>query len=277
MTDAATSAPLAGASVATRPLSGTATTDGLGNYSLKAAPGTYSVLFSAPGYNSNFSGSVGVNANATTAANKSLVGVPLKTSMDLFSRPDDPGPVLGTASDGHVWANDLSVYPTCVSSISSQTAYLQGFTTQTDCDTWMGDSYLDSELTADFNMAQVLVDPYYQHGARILSRVQNGGSDWILIAINPTQGKIAIWTTHSGVWRQLASTPVAVSTNTWYHAKVDIVGSTVSVKIWDFNSAEPGWLITTSNQTDLAGPGQSGIRAAAADVYFSNVKITQIG
>jgi hypothetical protein len=272
VTSSAGGAPIAGAKVTTQPAAASATTDSAGNYQLSAAPGTYNVLISAAGYNTNFVPSVAVSNGGTSAASQSLIPVPAQTSEDLFSRPNDPGPTLGTASDGHAWANDLSTYPTCVSSIANQQAYLQAFSSQTDCDTWMGNAYQDSELTVDFDATQVLVDPYHQHGPRILMRVKNA-STFVLVAFNPTKGDVTIWTQQGGVWNALASTPMAFSTTTWYHVKADAIGSSVFVKAWAFGTTEPGWLVTTTQETAVTGTGQGGIRAAAADVYFSNFKV----
>jgi hypothetical protein len=169
--------------------------------------------------------------------------------------------------------NDLNVYPTCVARIANQNAFLQSYQAFTDCDVWMGASYRDAEVTVDLDMTQVLVDPSHQHGARILLRTKDTGT-YVLIAFNPTKGDVTIWTQAGGTWNALASSPVSLALTTWYHAKVDIIGSTVSAKIWAFGTGEPGWQVTTTAQNAVTGAGQGGLRGAAADVYFANFKVT---
>jgi hypothetical protein len=233
---------------------------------LNLGSGTYNVLFTAPGYNANFDGAVNAPSNGTGTANQALVRIPAQAAQDLFSRPNQSG--LGTASDGHAWANDINVYPTATFGIAGRQAFVQTATANTDHDTWMGIAYRDEEVTADINMANVVQDPNFQHGGRLLARVQ-GSDAWIVMALNPSNGTLTIWVDSSGNWTQLGSAPASFLTNTWYHAKLDVIGTGVYGKAWVFGSSEPAWQVTGS-QSSIMSPGVGGLRVGAADVYFAN-------
>lgn len=261
--------------MSTQPASGSATTDAAGAYTLNAAAGTYSVLFAAAGYNTNFTGGVNVPAQATVTASKALVAVPPGVAEDLFSRPNQSG--IGTASDGHSWANDFNVYPTGTVSIAGGQVFVQTATAFTDHDTWMGIPYRDEEVTGDLNMVNVVQDPNFQHGGRLLARVQ-GSDSWIVMALNSSNSTLTIWVDAAGNWTQIGSTVMPFSTNTWYHAKLDVIGTNAYGKAWPFGTAEPGWQVTGS-QSSLMSAGVGGLRCGAADVYFANFTespITQI-
>jgi hypothetical protein len=272
--DVATGSPIAGASVTTSPAGGSATTDGLGGYSLSAPPGTYDVIITASGYNANFVGAVAVTSGATSTANQALVAVPAQTNVDLFSRPDSPGPGLGTASDGHPWANDLAVYPQGAATISDRQAFVKTAQAFTDHDTWMGQSYQNVEVTVDLQMTNVAFDPSYQHGARLLARVQ-GNDIWVLVAINPTNDSLTLWTDNHGSWNQFATASVSLTPGTWYHTRFDVIGNSVSAKVWAFGTAEPGWQITGTQNT-LTGAGQAGLRTTVSDTYYQNFRATAL-
>jgi len=270
--DARTGAPIAGAQVSTQPASTTASTDNNGAYVLNLATGTYDVLFTAPGYNANFVGSVSAPPNGTATANEALVRVPAQAAQDLFSRPDQSG--LGTASDGHTWANDFNVYPTAKVSIVGGQDFVQTMTQNTDLDTWMGIAYRDEEVSADMNMVAVLSDPNFQHGGRLLARVQ-GSDSWIVLALNTSADTVTIWVDNGGNWSQIASAGLALHPNVWYHAKLDVIGTNVYGKAWAFGSAEPAWQVSAS-QSAIMAPGVGGLRVGAADVYFANYTETPI-
>ncbi len=272
VSDAGTGAPIAGALVATQPASTTATTDTGGAYTLNLSVGTYNVVFTAPGYNANFEGAVNAPAGGTATANRALVPIPGKTAEDLFSRPDQSG--LGTASDGHTWTNDLNVYPTGKASIVGGQAFIQTATALTDHDTWMGTQYRDEEIAADLDMVNVVQDPSFQHGGRLLARVE-GSDSWIVLALNPSNSTLTIWIDNSSNWAQIGGMSMRLLTNTWYHAKVDVIASNVYGKAWAFGSAEPGWQVSAT-QSAITRSGVGGLRCGAADVYFANYTETPI-
>jgi len=272
VSDARTGAPVAGGQVSTQPASTTATTGNNGAYSLNLAAGTYNVLFTAPGYNANFVGAVNAPSNGTATANQALVRVPAQGAQDLFSRPNQSG--IGTASDGHTWADDFTVYPTAKVSIVGGQDFVQTMTANTDLDTWMGIAYRDQEVTADMNMVAVLSDPSFQHGGRLLARVQ-GSDSWIVLALNTSADTVTIWVDNSGNWTQIASAGLALHPNVWYHAKLDVIGTSVYGKAWAFGSGEPAWQVSAS-QSAIMAPGVGGLRVGAADVYFANYTETPI-
>jgi hypothetical protein len=83
---------------------------------------------------------------------------------------------------------------------------------------------------------------------------------------------------NSGNWAQLATAFHAFSLSTWYHAKMDVIGSNVFGKAWTFGTTEPAWQVMAS-QSAVNGAGVSGLRTGGADAYFANfleIPITQI-
>jgi hypothetical protein len=189
VTDSVSSAAIAGVQVSTNPASVTATTNGSGAYSLTVTAGTYDVLFTLSGYNANFVGAVVAPPSGTVTANVALVKVAANTAQDLFSRPDQTG--IGTASDGHTWLNDLSVFPAGKVSIVSRQVFIQTVAGNTDHDTWMGIAYRDEEITADINTVATLSGGTgVQHGGRLLGRVL-GNDQWLVLTAASPSG----WTT----------------------------------------------------------------------------------
>jgi hypothetical protein len=267
VTDSASGAPIAGAQVSTQPASSTVVTNAGGNYTLAVSAGTYNVMFAASGYNNNFK-SVSIGSNASATANQALVAVPGLSAQDLFSRPNQTG--IGPATDGHAWTDDLASNPSAVVQIRTQQLYLQ--TTGTAYDAWMGIPYQDQEVAADVEMVA--------GGARLLARVQGSGN-WIVLTITPgTNGGLSLWVAKNNTWTQLkiwTATP-SLSQNTWYHAKLRVVGTTVSAKVWAFGSSEPAWQVSTT-QSILTGSGVGGLRSSSATEYvanFSESPVTQI-
>jgi hypothetical protein len=237
--------------------------------------GTYNVIFSAGGYNTNFIGGVSAPSAGTAAANATLLQVPAGVAQDMFSRPDQSS--FGTASDGRAWANDLNVYPTSKAMIVGRQGFIQTAAAFTDHDTWMGIPYRDAEVSVDMNMTQVVQDPSFQHGARVLARVQ-GSDAWIVMALNPSNSTLTLWVDNRGTWTQIGGASMTFQTNAWYHAKVDVIANLVYGKAWLFGNPEPAWQVT-GTQTSLMSPGVGGLRCGAADAYFANFNespITQI-
>ena len=261
--------------VATQPATSTTSTDSSGAYTLSLASGTYNVMFSAAGYNSNFDGSINAPTGGSATASVGLYPVPAGFAQDLFSRPDQTG--FGTASDGHAWSNDFNVYPTAKTSISNRQAFVQTATQFTDHDAWMGIPYRDQEVAVDMNMVNVVQDPSFQHGGRVLARVQHSDS-WIVLTLNPSNSTMAIWVDDAGSWTQIGGITMSFSTNVWYHAKIDVIANTVLGKAWLFGTSEPGWQVS-GTQSVISVPGVGGLRCGAADVYFANFSespITQV-
>src|SRR3984893_6613124 len=123
-------------------------------------------------------------------------------------------------------------------------------------------------------MNTILVGPVFQHGARVLARVQNS-TTWVLMTIDPTAQQLTLWATLNDTWTQLAVVPHAVSTNAWYHTKLTVIGNLVEGKVWSFGATEPGWEIAAS-QHIVDGNGQAGLRTTGADVQYSNFQETPI-
>ena len=280
VTDVTSGAAIAGVQVSTLPVTTTATTNTLGTYSLSIPAGNFTVVFTASsvGYNANFIGGVQAPINGTVSANQKLLAIPAQNAMDTFTQPNQSNG-FGVSTDGNVWSNDFARYPSAQAGITNGQAWVDAqASSQTDLDTWMGYQYQNEQVSVDLNMNTILVDPVFQHGARVLARVQNS-TTWVLMTIDPTAQDLTLWATLNDNWTQLAVIPHSVSTNAWYHTKLTVIGNLVEGKVWAFGATEPGWEITAS-QHIVNGAGQGGLRTTGAYVQYSNFQetaITQIG
>ena len=279
VTDISSGLGIGGVQVSTLPLTTTALTNPAGSYTLNLPAGTFTVVFTgAPaGYNASFLSNVQAPINGTVSANQSLSVIPPQIGMDAFTRPNQSNG-FGTSSDGHVWSSDLGVYPGAQAGITNSQAWVDTqSTSQTDFDTWMGYQYQNQVVTVDLNMNTILVDPVFQHGARILTRVQNS-TTWALLAIDPTAQDLELWVAVNNNWTELTAVPQPSSTNVWYHVKFATIGNLMEGKVWAFGTAEPGWQITAIQKL-LPGAGQGGLRTTGAYVQYANFQqapVTQI-
>jgi hypothetical protein len=80
---------------------------------------------------------------------------------------------------------------------------------------------------------------------------------------------LTIWVNNRRSCSYIDTTPPALHTNAWYHAKIDVVGSSAYGKAWAFVTAEPAWQVTAS-QAAIMTAGVGGLRTGAADVYYAN-------
>ena len=279
ITNASNGAPIAGVVISTLPVTTTASTGSLGTYSLNLPAGTFTVVFTAygVGYNSNYLAGVQAPVNGAVSANQQLAAIPAQTAMDTFTQPNQSNG-FGVSTDGNVWSNDFASYPGAQAGISNGQAWVDTqSSSQTDLDTWMGYQYQNEQVTVDLNMTSILVDPVYQHGARVLARVQNS-TTWLLMTVDPTAQDLTLWATLNNNWTQLAVISQPISVNAWYHAKLDVVGNLVEGKVWAFGAAEPGWQISATQQI-VNGAGQAGLRTTGAYVEYANFEqsaITQV-
>jgi hypothetical protein len=299
ITDSVTHSGIPGVIVSTVPASTTATTGASGAYSLPVAAGTYTVIFTAAnvGHNANYLGGVAAPANGSVAANQQLVAIPAQVAMDTFTQPNQTGG-WSPSTDGHAWTSDLGNPPNGVpingAGVTSSQAWVDtsGSTLQ-DFDTWMGYQYANEQVTADVDIVSVLHDAGYQHGPRLLARVQGGSSSWnaVVMTIDPpdgsnpippgsshacTSGDISLWVTlPSSTWTELAMVCQTVTTGTTYHAALDVVGSLVEGNVWSGSTEPSGWQITAT-QSLLLGAGQAGTRTTGSYVDYANFAQTPI-
>lgn len=138
----------------------------------------------------------------------------------------------------------------------------------------MGYQYQNEQVTVNLNMNTILVDPVYQHGARVLARVQNS-TTWLLMTLDPTAQDLTLWATLNNNWTELAVISQPISINAWYHAKLDVIGNLVEGKVWAFGATEPGWQIAATQQI-VNGAGQAGLRTTGAYVQYANFQETPI-
>lgn len=265
--------PVSGAQVSTIPTSSTTTTDANGNYTLtNVGVGNYGVVVaSANGYNATYVTATVTQNNTTVANEQFTVPIPANTSMDNYFRPDEPE--WNPASDGHTWLDDRTVYPGASTSISNNTGFVDTFTAATDRDEWMGGTYADQQVSADFEILQFGQDAF-QHGPRLLGRVTDS-HHFIDFAINYATSTLQLWSNKGEVWTMLAQISVpAFNVNQWYHAKLLTVGTASFGKVWAYGTAEPGWMIS-GTQTGLT-TGMGGIRTTFADAYWANFSVQAV-
>lgn len=271
VTDGSSNLPIAGAHISTLPATITTTTDSSGDYTLANVPGgTYSVIATASGYNATYVGNITVTNGNTTPANEVFsTPVPGFTSMDTFFRPNQTG--LNPASDGNTWIDDSSRYPGASASINNNQGYIDTFTAATDRDEWMGATYTDELVSADFEVLQFGQDSF-QHGARLLGRVKDT-HHFIDYAINYATSTLQIWVNDNEWWTMMNQVNVpAFKTGQWYHAKLQIVGTGVYGKVWAVGTAEPtNWQITGSQ--NLLTAGQGGTRSTFCNIYWANFSV----
>ncbi len=287
VTAASSGGGIAGVVVSTIPATTTAITDAFGAYSVPVPAATYTVVFTgaSSGYNANYLTGVVAPVNGSVSANQKLVGIPAQVAMDTFTQPDQTGG-WSPSTDGHSWSSDLGSYPGAQAGITGSQAWVDtSGSTSTDFDTWMGYQYQNQEVSADLEITKVVSDPTFQHGARLMARVQ-ASSDWLLMTIDPPNGSnpcacpngdLTLWvvSNNGNTWTRLAALSQTVSTGIWYHAKIDVIGSLVEGKVWAVGSSEPAWQITAV-QTALFGTGQAGTRTTGAFVNWSNFRQTPI-
>ncbi len=268
-------AGLTGAQVSTLPATITTTTDSNGNYTLANIPaGTYSVIVTASGYNATYVGNIVVTNANTTTANPSFQpatspAIPGYTSMDTYFRPDQTG--WNPASDGNTWLDDSARYTGASASIKGNQGFIDTFTAATDRDEWMGATYTDEQISADFEVLQFGQDAF-QHGARLLSRVTDG-HHFIDYAINYATSTLQLWVNNNENWWMMSQVSVPkFNTGQWYHAKLLSVGTMSYGKVWAYGTQEPNWMISGSQGGALPS-GMGGTRSTFCDIYWANFTV----
>jgi len=264
------------------------------------AAGLYTVVFTASGvgYNDNDVAGVTAPAAGSATANQTLVAIPAEVGMDTFTQPDQTGG-WSPSTDGQSWTSDIASPPNGVpingTGVTGNQAWVDtsGSTLQ-DLDTWMGYPYANQQVTADVDISTVLHDTSYQHGARLLARVQGSSTSWnaVVMTIDPpdgsnpippgssqacTAGDISLWVTIPSSWTELAMVCQTITPGTTYHAMLDVIGDLVEGQVWTGSSA-PGWQISAT-QSKLLGAGEAGTRTTGSYVDWANfqeVPITQI-
>src|SRR5438128_1654278 len=79
-------------------------------------------------------------------------------------------------------------------------------------DTSMGIPYRDEEISVDMNMFNVVQDPSFQHGGRILARV-TGNDAWVVLTLNPSNSTLTLWVDANGNWTQIGGVSMPFQTN----------------------------------------------------------------
>ncbi|HEY7123958.1 MAG TPA: carboxypeptidase regulatory-like domain-containing protein [Ktedonobacterales bacterium] len=265
--------PVAGVQVSTIPTSTSTITDANGNYTLtNVGVGNVGVVVaSASGFNATYVNAT-VTLNNTTVANEQFTApIPANTSMDNYFRPDEPE--WNPSSDGSTWLDDRTTYPGASTSVSNNMGFVDTFTAATDRDEWMGGTYADQLISADFEVLQFGQDAF-QHGPRLLGRITDG-HHFIDFAINYATSNLQLWSNKGEVWTLLAQVNVPkFNVNQWYHAKLLTVGTASFGKVWAFGASEPDWMIS-GTQAGLT-TGMGGIRTTFADAYWDNFTVQAV-
>ncbi len=198
--------------------------------------------------------------------------IPVVLGSDNFTRSDQSG--WNVASDGHIWQRDTTQYPSGTEEIIFNRGYVDTYSSPTDLDNWMGNSSLNQEVSVDFICNAVGFDAF-NHGPRLLGRVSDE-FHYLYLAINMNNSTLQLWTRSNGTYTQWGSdVPVHLTLDTWYHAKMDIIGSAVEGKVWGFGTTEPAWQIRALQST-LNLPGSGGLRSTYSLLDYDNFLATSL-
>ncbi len=265
--------PIPGTQISTLPTTITTTTDSSGDYTLANVPaGNYAVIATASGYNETYDGNITVTDSTTTTANETFnTPIPAYTSMDTYFQPNQAG--WNPSTDGNTWLNDSSIYPGASVSINNNQGYVDTYTAATDIDQWLGASYTDQLVSADFEVQKYGQDGY-QHGARLLGRITDA-HHFIVFAINYATSTLQVWVNNGENWKMLKQVSVPkFQTGQWYHAKLLTVGTVSYGKVWANGTTEPNWQISGSQGSLKSGMG--GTRSTFADINWANFSVTGV-
>ncbi|HEX6779029.1 MAG TPA: carboxypeptidase-like regulatory domain-containing protein, partial [Ktedonobacterales bacterium] len=134
-------------------------------------------------------------------------------------------------------------------------------------DEWMGATYTDQLISADFDVLQFGQDAF-QHGARLLGRITDG-HHFIDFAINYATSTLQLWVNNNENWFMMKQVSVpAFITGQWYHARLLTVGTMSYGKVWAFGTAEPNWQISGSQGSLKSGMG--GSRSTFCNIFWNN-------
>src|SRR5260221_702393 len=178
---------------------------------------------------------------------------------DNFVRADQSG--WGTASDGQTWVQ-LSGAETLAIATNEGTA-----TGNIGVDNWLAlgtNTYADQECLVRFKFTNQTNDVpgimLRSTGATTAYRVRNNG------------GSLGIRRVNSGVSTTVGvDVSFAISNNTFYWMRAQIIGSTIKARMWADGNAEPStWNETATDGTPISGAGRFGlysvINTTATDV-----------
>jgi hypothetical protein len=212
-----------------------------------------------------------VTNGGSATANRTLAKIPGFTAMDTFTQPDQTG--WNPSTDGNTWTDDASTYPGAVVMVQNNLGFVDTYTAANDRDEWFAASSSDQLVSGDFNVSQFGQDSF-QHGARLLGRVQDG-HNFIDFAINYATSTLQIWVNSGENWTLMNQVNVpAFQTGQWYHAQLLTVGTMSYGKVWAYNAADPGWQISGS-QTSLSS-GSGGVRSTYCDINWANISVQAV-
>jgi hypothetical protein len=143
-------------------------------------------------------------------------------------------------------------------------------TANTDLDQWMGETYTDALISADFCVLE-----YWrgqpQRCARLLGRVKDG-HHFLVFAINFGTSTLQLWINTNEQWSMLQQVRVSpFDTQQWYHAQLLLIGPQAYGKVWAIGTTEPNWQII-GRQNRLAS-GMGGLRTTYARVSWANFQV----
>jgi hypothetical protein len=174
---------------------------------------------------------------------------PIVLAQDTFNRPNQT--FWGTASDGHTWGGDANSKTSF--SINNNTGKISVGSTA-NLNAVLGSATANAEIL--FSGSLSIINNQNNIGAvlrwtsnKSYYRASITGSNFVLQKnMNSTVTKIK-------------SISFSASANTSYTIRFNIVGTTLSAKVWKTGTTEPtGWMITATDSS--LSSGQAGLRVA---------------
>jgi hypothetical protein len=168
-------------------------------------------------------------------------------AQDTFRRANQT--FWGTASDGQLWGGDAN--SASVFSIAGNTGQVSSGTTTLSA--VLGPSTTNAEVLFSGSISSFNANT--TNIGAVLRWSDN--NNWYKAYIDGAN--LIIQKKVNGATSILHQIPFAAQANTSYTMRFNVVGSTLSVKVWQTGSAEPGaWMLTATDSTFLSG--RSGLR-----------------
>jgi len=164
-------------------------------------------------------------------------------AQDTFQRANQQ--LWGTASDGQQWGGDANAL-NAFSIINGQGQVANGNTTYSAV---LGPSITDAQVLFTGMLSSFTPATANNIGAVLRWSDPN---DWYKAYIDGAN--LVIQKRVNGVFTTLRAMPFIPSANTMYSIRFQVVGSTLSAKVWPANSAEPGnWMLTVTDNSLQSG------------------------
>jgi streptogramin lyase len=191
-----------------------------------------------------------ITATATTMPTVTAT-VPTGSSLgqDTFQRANQS--FWGTASDGQTWGGDANA--SSAFSISANTGLVTNATISSSA--VLGPSGINEQVLLTGSISS-----FSNNNFGGVLRFTDG-NNWYKAYIDG--GNLVLQKKVNGSATIITMTPFAASANTKYSLRFQVVGTTLSAKVWASSGSEPsGWMVTATD-SGLAS-GQAGLRVLSA-------------